>query len=60
MKIDDVETIKQKSREEFQHELNKLKIKHDKQMTELNHELDRLRTNGNERDESIPFLHFLI
>lgn len=50
MKIADLrrtetEIIHQKSREE----LNKLKIKHDKQMTELNHELDRLRTNGNTR-----------
>lgn len=43
------ELIKRKSRDDvegFQQEMHKLQIKHEKQIMELNHELDRLRTNG--------------
>ena len=43
------ESIKRKSREEvdaFQQEMNKLQIKHEKQITELTHQLDRFQTNG--------------
>lgn len=47
------ESIKRKSRDDLealQQEMNKLQIKHEKQIMEFNHELDRLRTNGKSND----------
>ncbi len=35
-----------KLKEELHQEMERLKIKHEKQINELNNELDRLRTNG--------------